>query len=120
MSIIQFKEANCKNCYKCIRSCPVKAIGFKNEQARIVEEDCMLCGNCLQSCPQNAKTVKSDIETVKNFINKKEKVYVSLAPSFISAFEDGKGLFPALKKLGLPMSRRRQSVQWLFQDSMRS
>jgi iron only hydrogenase large subunit-like protein len=102
MGIIQFKEANCKNCYKCIRSCPVKAIAFKNEQARIVEEDCMLCGNCLKACPQNAKTVKSDIEIVKGYINKKEKVYVSLAPSFISAYEsnDGKSLFSALKKLG--------------------
>ena len=49
MGIIQFKEANCKNCYKCIRSCPVKAITFQQDQARIVEEDCMLCGNCLKS-----------------------------------------------------------------------
>lgn len=102
MSIIQFKEANCKNCYKCIRSCPVKAIAFKNDQAEIVEEDCMLCGNCLKVCPQNAKTVKSDIDIVKNYIKRKEKVYVSLAPSFISAFESNneKWLFAALKKLG--------------------
>lgn len=102
MSTIQFKEANCKNCYKCLRSCPVKAIAFKNDQAEIVEEDCMLCGNCLTVCPQNAKTVKSDVEKVKSFINKKEKVYVSLAPSFIAAFEsiDEKWLYGALKKLG--------------------
>lgn len=102
MRIIQFKEANCKNCYKCIRSCPVKAINFNNEQAEIVEEDCMLCGNCLKVCPQNAKTVNSDIDIVKNYIKKKEKVYASLAPSFISAFNDvdGKWLFAALKRLG--------------------
>lgn len=102
MSIIQFKEANCKNCYKCIRSCPVKAIAFVNDQARIVDEDCMLCGNCLTACPQNAKIVKSDIDVVKGFINKKEKVYVSLAPSFISAFDnvDERWLYAALKKLG--------------------
>ncbi len=102
MSIIQFKEANCKNCYKCIRSCPVKAIAFVNDQARIVEEDCMLCGNCLTVCPQNAKVVKSEVDTVKGFIKKREKVYVSLAPSFISAFEntDEKWLYAALKKLG--------------------
>ncbi len=102
MGIIQFKEANCKNCYKCIRSCPVKAITFKDDQAKIVEEDCMLCGNCLKICPQNAKTVKSDIEIVKSYIQKKEPVYASLAPSFIAAFEDnqGRSLFLALKKLG--------------------
>lgn len=102
MSIIQFKEANCKNCYKCIRGCPVKAIAFVNDQARIIEEDCMFCGNCLTVCPQNAKVVKSEVDTVKGFIRKKEKVYVSLAPSFISAFEnvDERWLFSALKKLG--------------------
>lgn len=102
MSIIQFKEANCKNCYKCIRGCPVKAIAFVNDQARIVEEDCMFCGNCLNVCPQNAKVVKSEVDTVKGFIKKKEKVYVSLAPSFISAFEntDERWWFSALIKLG--------------------
>ncbi len=102
MSTIQFKEANCKNCYKCIRSCPVKAITFKNEQARIIEEDCMLCGNCLKACPQNAKTVKSDIDIVKGFVNKKVKVYASLAPSFITAFDhdSSKSIFAALRKLG--------------------
>lgn len=102
MSIIQFKEANCKNCYKCIRSCPVKAIAFVNDQARIVESDCMLCGNCLTACPQNAKSVRSELETVKGFIKKKEKVYASLAPSFVSAFDgaDEKWLYPALKRLG--------------------
>lgn len=101
MSIIQFKEANCKNCYKCIRSCPVNAIAFRNEQAEIIHEECTLCGNCLKVCPQNAKSVSSEVEKVKSFIGKKEKVYVSLAPSFISAFDyDEKWLHFALKKLG--------------------
>lgn len=101
MSVIQFKEANCKNCYKCIRSCPVNAIAFRNDQAEIIHEECMLCGNCLTSCPQNAKSVNSDIEKVKKFIAKREKVYVSLAPSFIAAFEqDEKWIYCALKKLG--------------------
>ncbi|WP_094549643.1 [Fe-Fe] hydrogenase large subunit C-terminal domain-containing protein [Petroclostridium xylanilyticum] len=102
MGIIQFKEANCKNCYKCIRSCPVKAIAFKNEQAQIIEEECILCGQCLLACPQNAKSVRSDVEKVKKYIEKKEKVYVSLAPSFVSAFQvsDSRKIFSALKRLG--------------------
>ncbi len=102
MSTIQFKEVNCKNCYKCIRTCPVKAISFKNEQARIIEEACMLCGKCLQACPQNAKSVISDIEKVRGFLNKNEKVYVTIAPSFAAAFDiaDGRKMYSALKKLG--------------------
>lgn len=102
MGVIQFKEANCKNCYKCIRSCPVKAIAFQDDQAKIIEEACTLCGNCLLVCPQNAKTVISDMEKVKGFLSKNEKVYVSLAPSFVSAFRvnDERAVFQALKKLG--------------------
>lgn len=42
MSILQFKKANCKNCYKCVRNCPVKAIRIVDQQAQIVEEDCIL------------------------------------------------------------------------------
>lgn len=102
MSIIQFKEANCKNCYKCIRNCEVKAINFKNEQAEIIEKDCILCGHCFLACPQNAKYIDSDLALVKQMIAKGEKVYVSLAPSYVSMFGGvsvGK-MSAALKKLG--------------------
>ena len=42
MSIIQLKEANCKNCYKCIRHCDVKSITFHDDQAHILEDECVL------------------------------------------------------------------------------
>ncbi|KPU46111.1 iron hydrogenase 1 [Oxobacter pfennigii] len=102
MSIIQYKKADCRNCYKCIRQCPVKAIAYKNDQVEIIDEDCILCGNCLSVCPQNAKSIRRDIELVKASINKKEKVYVSLAPSFAAAFENvnERLMTHALEKLG--------------------
>lgn len=86
MDIIQFKEVNCKNCYKCIRSCPVKAISFKDDHAQIIKEECILCGKCLQVCPQNAKSVMSEVDIVKGFMNKGERVYASVAPSFAPLF----------------------------------
>ncbi|HOJ09166.1 MAG TPA: [Fe-Fe] hydrogenase large subunit C-terminal domain-containing protein [Clostridiales bacterium] len=102
MNVIQFKEANCKNCYKCIRNCPVKAITFINDQAKIIDDECVLCGNCLIVCPQNAKTLKCDIDRVKNYISRGDKVYASIAPSFIAAFEDisREKMYTALKNLG--------------------
>ena len=39
MSILRFKKANCKNCYKCIRNCPIKAIELKDGQAQVIEND---------------------------------------------------------------------------------
>ena len=35
MECLTLKKANCKNCYKCIRHCPVKAIRFSGNQAYI-------------------------------------------------------------------------------------
>ena len=84
--VINFSRANCKNCYKCIRSCPVKAIRMKNDQAEINDEMCIKCGTCLIVCPQNAKTVKNDVPKVKDLIMKNNDVVVSLAPSFAGAF----------------------------------
>lgn len=73
MHTIRFKQANCKNCYKCIRSCPVKAISFNNDQAQIMEDSCILCGNCLKVCPQNAKSVADELQKVKGFIKKMKR-----------------------------------------------
>lgn len=102
MSIIQLKEANCKNCYKCIRHCPVKSITFHDDQARILEDECVLCGTCTMVCPQNAKQIQSDLQKVHAMIDRGEKVYVSLAPSFVAAFPEGTfaSVAGALKRLG--------------------
>ena len=102
MSVIGLKRANCKNCYKCLRVCPVKSITFKDDRAEIMPQDCILCGHCLEACPQNAKTVQSDIEKVLKYIASDAKVVVSLAPSFIGSFVFKKPaqIVTALKKLG--------------------
>lgn len=102
MDVIQFKEVNCKNCYKCIRSCPVKAISFKNDRAQIIKDECILCGKCLQVCPQNAKSVTSDLDRVRGFIDMGEKVYASVAPSFAPLFNisNDRQMVYIFKKLG--------------------
>lgn len=102
MEIIQFKEANCKGCYKCIRNCDLKAIKFSNEQARILDGECVLCGKCTLVCPQNAKVIKSDLPEAKQIITDGQKVYASVAPSYVSAFPgiSFSQLSAALKKLG--------------------
>ena len=96
------KKSNCKNCYKCIRNCPVKAIRFSGNQAHIIDNECILCGRCYAVCPQDAKVVVSEREKVKVIIQSGAKVIASVAPSFITKFK-GVGIEKieeALKKLG--------------------
>lgn len=87
MNLLNFAKANCKNCYKCLRECPVKAIKIKNEQAEIVEDRCIGCGQCLIVCPQDARKIKSDLNEIKRAILEGKKVVASIAPSFVGALE---------------------------------
>ncbi|MBQ2434016.1 MAG: 4Fe-4S binding protein [Clostridia bacterium] len=102
MDCLTLKKSNCKNCYKCIRHCPVKAIRFSGNQAHIIGNECILCGQCFVVCPQDAKRIVNEVEKVKVLIQAGVPVYVSLAPSFIANY-DGVGIDSmreALKKLG--------------------
>ena len=99
---LTLKKSNCKNCYKCIRHCPVKAIRFSGNQAHIIGNECILCGQCFVVCPQDAKEIVNEVEKVKVFLQSGEPVVVSIAPSFIANY-DGAGINSmrtALKKLG--------------------
>ena len=99
---LKLKKSNCKNCYKCIRHCPVKAIRFSGNQAHIIGNECILCGQCFVVCPQNAKEIVDETEKVKVLLQSGDPVIVSLAPSFVANY-DGTGINSmrkALKKLG--------------------
>ena len=99
---LTLKKSNCKNCYKCIRHCPVKSIRFSGNQAHIIGNECILCGQCFVVCPQNAKEIVDEREKVKVLLNSGAPVIVSLAPSFAANY-DGVGIDSmrvALKKLG--------------------
>lgn len=106
MEVITTIEAKCRDCYKCLRSCPVKAIrvergALPNElHARVVAERCILDGHCVDVCPQRAKRVRRDLETVQSMIARGERLVASVAPSFPAAF-------PTLAPLQLPTALRR-------------
>lgn len=102
MGAIGFKKAKCKDCYKCVRLCPVKAITIQDEHAKYVAGECILCGQCLEACPQDAITVLSDIEKVKAYIAQGQPVVVSLSPAYLGIYTDAEpGQFiEALFQLG--------------------
>ncbi len=99
---IYTEKANCQDCYKCVRNCPVKAIKVDAGSATVITELCILCGGCVEVCPSGAKKVRDDLGRVKQLLKLKEKVIASLAPSFISEFRNVKPevIISALKKLG--------------------
>lgn len=99
---ITLNKNNCKNCYKCIRNCPVKSIQFSGNKANVITDECILCGRCYVNCPQNAKEVTSDLEKAKVILQQNDKVIISLAPSFVANYENANmnAMKKAIKALG--------------------
>lgn len=88
MAAIGFKTAKCKDCYKCVRICPVKAIRVKNEHALYVADECVLCGRCLEACPQDAIIYVSDLKRAKKYIQEGHVTVASLDPAYLGVFGD--------------------------------
>lgn len=102
LKYLDFKDARCKDCYKCLRECPVKAIEISDHHAKIIKDRCILCGHCTKICPQNAKVVHTEKEAVLKLLSGKGKVIASVAPSFVSSFKSQNfaDIAAALAKLG--------------------
>jgi iron only hydrogenase large subunit-like protein len=95
--------ADCQDCYKCVRGCPVKAIRVENHHASIIPELCIHCGHCVDICPVGAKKVRDDLSKLKINISLNKKIVISLAPSWKSEFPRLKKeqMISALKFLGI-------------------
>jgi iron only hydrogenase large subunit-like protein/PAS domain-containing protein len=98
---IYTEKHECRDCYKCVRACPVKAIRVNNGSAVVDHHRCIFCGKCVAVCPANAKKIRNDIAAAKKLLTSRKSVYVSLAPSFsaeFSGYEDQ--VLKGLVKLG--------------------
>ncbi len=101
MSLITINQVNCKDCYKCVRYCPVKAIRVAEGHAEVVDARCLGDGGCLKVCPQHAKQVRRDAEMVQALLASGKRVIATVAPSIYGVFgAEVPRLVGALKALG--------------------
>ena len=101
LSPVYTLKNECHDCYKCVRECYVKSIQIKDGSASVLADRCIACGHCVTVCPSNAKRIRYDVDRVKALLAAKEKVIVSLAPSWISIFDYTKPqMITLLKALG--------------------
>ena len=81
-------DAECQDCFKCIRLCPVKAIKVEDGHAKIVPELCISCGNCVKVCPAHAKHVRDDLPNAREIVRNSPLAVAALAPSWVSEFDE--------------------------------
>lgn len=99
---IYTEKNDCKDCYKCVRWCPVKAIKVEEDSASIIDESCIHCGRCTLICPAHAKKVRNDLDKAQFIVSNHKHVIASIAPSYLSDFSDlaPSQMIAALKALG--------------------
>ena len=120
MDVLRFKQANCKNCYKCVRFCPVKSIRVYQGHAQIISSDCILCGNCVSVCPQHAKEDISDVAQIQELIASGQQVVVSVDSSYIAYFDTPgfAGIAEPLKKLGFAAAHETAEGAYLVKKEL--
>jgi iron only hydrogenase large subunit-like protein/uncharacterized Fe-S cluster-containing protein len=109
--IVFTNKARCRDCCRCVRVCPVKAIRVQDGQATVVGERCIACGTCIRECPQGAKSYRRDLEAVKEMVAASRPVAVSVAPSFAAFFRDW-------EYRRLPSVLRRLGFSWVAETAV--
>jgi ferredoxin len=81
----EIRETDCSGCGKCVRICPVEAMGLvsandprrpKREKAKLDEEICLGCGLCVRACTSGAVTLKSRSMRVITPLNSSHRAVV--------------------------------------------
>ncbi|WP_003543972.1 [Fe-Fe] hydrogenase large subunit C-terminal domain-containing protein [Desulfotomaculum nigrificans] len=102
-----YTGAKCRDCYRCVRICKLKAIrinsGDKGKfHAQVMDELCVHCGQCILACPQKAKRPVSDLQQVQQLLTEGTPIIAMVAASFVSALplKNPNVLPTLLRKLG--------------------
>ncbi len=122
ISVIQTDLANCMDCYRCVRACPVKAIRITGGYARVEGDLCIQCGTCVHECPQHAKIILPSVDYVKSLIEDGHRVVASVAPSFPAVFPGWRSfrIPAALRALGFCyVGETAEGAEAISEESMK-
>lgn len=87
-SVIVTDSSKCKQCYSCVRNCPVKAVRIRDGKAEIIQSRCIQCGNCVKHCSRKAKKILSGISAANAILYSEKRTIALIAPSYVA------GLYP--------------------------
>ena len=78
--VVLYREKSCIRCGRCIKSCPVGAISFRDDRIEIDREKCSGCGACVDACCAEAiytKSIEYTTESLMKILEKDRGFYES-------------------------------------------
>ena len=109
--VVFTNKARCRDCYRCVRVCPVKAIRMHEGQANVVSQRCISCGTCVRECPQQAKSYRHDLGRARELFGPGVRVAASVAPSLAA-------VFPAWQRRRLPSALRQLGFAYVGETAI--
>lgn len=83
--LIQHRKDTCRECWGCVRSCPVRAIRVIDGSSGVIQEKCVSCGLCVNECSARGHVVRDDTPVVLDLLRSRRPVVALLATEFIAA-----------------------------------
>jgi diguanylate cyclase (GGDEF)-like protein len=76
---------SCRECWGCVRVCPVQAIRVVDRRSEVIPERCIKCGECVDACGSAGHVVRDDLPRVRELLESGRPVVVVLATEFRAA-----------------------------------
>ena len=120
--IIESSRVSCRDCYRCIRVCPVKAIRVTKGQTHIEEERCIRCGACVRECFIHVRNTVSDFKEVQQYIKANRFLVASIDPAFPALFKDWRTqrIAAVLRALGFTAVHEASESVPLVEEAVKS
>ncbi len=83
--LISHRKDTCRECWGCVRYCPVKAIRVVDGRSEVIQEKCVSCGLCVNECGARGHVVRDDTPVVLDLLRSGRPVIALLATEFIAA-----------------------------------
>lgn len=99
-TVISYTLEKCRNCLKCLRTCPTEAITIEHQRVRFNHDRCINCGKCIDACLNQGLQAKgSTLVDIKNY----DYTICMVPSSMICGYttqDEVEELFYAIKQLG--------------------
>lgn len=83
--LISHSASQCRECWGCVRFCPVRAIRVVDGRSEVIAEKCVRCGACVSECGNGAHAVRDDTPAVIELLRSRRPVVALLATEFTAA-----------------------------------